>query len=139
MENARASPSSLTSPLPPLVPCPQVRRGCCNLQRHIENARAYGIPVVIAINQFAADTEAELEAVRQAAMDAGVESVGGVGMGGKRGWGGLGVLLTCVRCVSEWGREAETLMGACTLRPPPLRADADTVVVCNHTRDPGRG
>ena len=54
----------------------QVRRGCCNLQRHIENARAYGIPVVIAINQFAADTEAELEAVRQAALDAGVNSVG---------------------------------------------------------------
>ena len=48
-----------------------VPQGCCNLQRHVENARAYGIQVVVAINQFASDTPAELEAVRQAAMDAG--------------------------------------------------------------------
>ena len=41
------------------------------LQRHIENAKAYGISVVVAINQFASDTPAELEAVRQAAVEAG--------------------------------------------------------------------
>ena len=48
-----------------------VRAGCCNLERHVANARKYGIPVVVAINQFASDSPAELEAVREAAMAAG--------------------------------------------------------------------
>lgn len=39
--------------------------------RHIENTRAFGIPVVVAINAFATDTDAELEAVKQAALTAG--------------------------------------------------------------------
>lgn len=48
-----------------------VSKGCCNLARHIKNARAYGVPVVVAINAFASDSEAELEAVRAAAIEAG--------------------------------------------------------------------
>ncbi len=48
-----------------------VTSGCCNLARHIENARKYGIPVVVAINRFASDAPAELEAVREAAIAAG--------------------------------------------------------------------
>lgn len=48
-----------------------VTKGCCNLARHITNAKMYGVPVVVAVNRFAADTDAELEAVRQAAVDAG--------------------------------------------------------------------
>lgn len=49
-----------------------VKAGCCNLARHIANARAYGVPVVVAINKFASDTPAELDAVRSAALEAGV-------------------------------------------------------------------
>ncbi len=49
-----------------------VSKGCCNLARHIANARAYGVPVVIAINKFASDTQAELDAVRAAALEAGM-------------------------------------------------------------------
>ena len=48
-----------------------VAKGCCNLARHIQNARAYGVPVVVAINAFASDSPAELEAVRAAALEAG--------------------------------------------------------------------
>ncbi|CAL8463472.1 g3006 [Coccomyxa elongata] len=48
-----------------------VKAGCCNLARHIANARAYGIPVVVAINKFASDAPAELDAVRSAALEAG--------------------------------------------------------------------
>jgi formate--tetrahydrofolate ligase len=48
-----------------------VTAGCCNMARHIANSRQYGVPVVVAINRFASDTEAELAAVRQAALDAG--------------------------------------------------------------------
>lgn len=48
-----------------------VTAGCANLARHVSNARRFGVPVVVAVNRFASDTDAELEAVRQAAMDAG--------------------------------------------------------------------
>ena len=40
-----------------------LRRGIVNLEKHIENLQTYGIPVVVAINQFADDTEAELRFV----------------------------------------------------------------------------
>lgn len=48
-----------------------VAKGCCNLGRHIANARKYGVPVVIAINKFACDTDAELDTVRRASLEAG--------------------------------------------------------------------
>ena len=48
-----------------------VTAGCCNLERHIQNTRKFGIPVVVAINKFATDAPAELEAVRQSALAAG--------------------------------------------------------------------
>lgn len=48
-----------------------VRAGCCNLQRHIENCGKFGVQVVVGINRFVTDTDAELEAVRQASMEAG--------------------------------------------------------------------
>lgn len=48
-----------------------VRAGCCNLARHIANAQKFGVPVVVAINRFATDTDAELEVVRQEALAAG--------------------------------------------------------------------
>jgi formate--tetrahydrofolate ligase len=48
-----------------------VSRGCCNLMKHIANTRAFGIPVVVCINRFACDTDAELAAIRAAALAAG--------------------------------------------------------------------
>lgn len=48
-----------------------VRRGGTNLVKHIENVRAYGVPVVVAINVFPTDTEAEIEAVREVSIAAG--------------------------------------------------------------------
>jgi formate--tetrahydrofolate ligase len=41
-----------------------VQKGCANLGRHIENVKGFGVPVVVAINHFAGDTEAEIEAVK---------------------------------------------------------------------------
>ena len=46
-------------------------KGCCNLQKHIENARKFGVNVVVAVNKFKTDTEKEIETVKKAAMDAG--------------------------------------------------------------------
>lgn len=48
-----------------------VQKGCCNLAKHIENCQKYGMPVVVALNKFATDTDAELAAVREAATQAG--------------------------------------------------------------------
>ncbi|KAG9139295.1 hypothetical protein Leryth_011294 [Lithospermum erythrorhizon] len=48
-----------------------VEAGCINLARHIENTKTYGTNVVVAINMFSTDSEAELAAVRNAALAAG--------------------------------------------------------------------
>jgi formyltetrahydrofolate synthetase len=50
-----------------------LRAGLPNLQHHIKNALRFGIPVVIAINSFATDTEKEVQLVREAALAAGAE------------------------------------------------------------------
>ena len=52
-----------------------VQRGAANLRRHIRNVKKFGVPVVVALNRFLSDTEAELAAVREecAAEDVGVE------------------------------------------------------------------
>jgi formyltetrahydrofolate synthetase len=50
-----------------------LREGCSNLVVHIRNARRFGIPVVVAVNRFHTDTDAEVEVVRQAALAAGAE------------------------------------------------------------------
>jgi formyltetrahydrofolate synthetase len=47
--------------------------GLPNLQAHIQNARRFGIPVVVAVNSFKDDTLAEVELVRKAAIEAGAE------------------------------------------------------------------
>ncbi|OGO56830.1 MAG: formate--tetrahydrofolate ligase [Chloroflexi bacterium RBG_16_72_14] len=48
-----------------------VRKGCENLAAQVELVRAYGVPVVVAINSFPTDTQAEYEAVREASLAAG--------------------------------------------------------------------
>ncbi|MGC8828062.1 MAG: formate--tetrahydrofolate ligase, partial [Anaerolineae bacterium] len=50
-----------------------LRKGLANLTQHIENVLKFGIPVVVAINRFTSDTDAEIELVRKAAVDAGAE------------------------------------------------------------------
>lgn len=45
--------------------------GIGNLQKQIENVRLHGIPVVVAVNRFPGDTDAEIEFVRNAAVEAG--------------------------------------------------------------------
>jgi methylenetetrahydrofolate dehydrogenase (NADP+) / methenyltetrahydrofolate cyclohydrolase / formyltetrahydrofolate synthetase len=52
---------------------PLLEKGVANLQAHIENMLRYGVPVVVAINQFKDDTPAEIELIRQRAIEAGAE------------------------------------------------------------------
>jgi len=53
---------------------PDIEAGGCNMRKQIENIRIFGVPVVVAINRFSTDTERELEAVREIALDAGAEA-----------------------------------------------------------------
>ena len=48
-----------------------LEKGVCNLIKHVQNTRKFGIPVVVAINAFATDTDAELALVKNAATKAG--------------------------------------------------------------------
>lgn len=48
-------------------------KGIVNLEKHIENLQSYGIPVVVAINQFATDTDAELQFVENFCRERGAE------------------------------------------------------------------
>jgi formyltetrahydrofolate synthetase len=50
-----------------------LQAGLSNLQAHIENARRFGVPVVVAVNSFKKDTEAEVQLVREGAIRAGAE------------------------------------------------------------------
>jgi methylenetetrahydrofolate dehydrogenase (NADP+) / methenyltetrahydrofolate cyclohydrolase / formyltetrahydrofolate synthetase len=52
---------------------PLLEAGMPNMIRHIENARKFGVPVVVAVNSFAADTEAEIRLVQKYAVQAGAE------------------------------------------------------------------
>ncbi len=50
---------------------PAVEAGCANLDKQIENARLFGVPVVVAVNVFETDTDAEIELIRARARAAG--------------------------------------------------------------------
>ncbi len=52
-----------------------VQAGCPNLGRHIENLKSFGVPVVVAINHFVTDTDAEVQAVKDYVASQGAEAV----------------------------------------------------------------
>ncbi|HKL65448.1 MAG TPA: formate--tetrahydrofolate ligase [Roseovarius sp.] len=52
-----------------------VEEGCANLGRHIGNLKSFGVPVVVAINHFVTDTDAEIEAVKAYVETQGSEAV----------------------------------------------------------------
>ncbi|SFQ07105.1 formate--tetrahydrofolate ligase [Roseivivax halotolerans] len=52
-----------------------VKSGCANLGRHIENVKSFGVPVVVAINHFAGDSDAEVQAVKDFVAEQGSEAI----------------------------------------------------------------
>jgi len=52
-----------------------VKKGCANLGRHIANTKGFGVPVVVAINHFATDTDAEIAAVKEYVASQGAEAI----------------------------------------------------------------
>ena len=52
-----------------------VEKGCANLLRHIENIKQFGVPVIVAINHFVTDTDAEIDVIRSETERMGVKAV----------------------------------------------------------------
>ncbi len=52
-----------------------VHKGCANLGRHIANTKGFGVPVVVAINRFTTDTDAEIAEVQAYAAGQGAEAI----------------------------------------------------------------
>ena len=65
-----AAQEELTTPAPE-----RVRAGTANLARHIANLQQFGLQPVVAVNRFAADTDAEIAAIEAAAAELGTEAV----------------------------------------------------------------
>ncbi|MEM6462364.1 MAG: formate--tetrahydrofolate ligase [Pseudomonadota bacterium] len=52
-----------------------VVHGCANLGRHVQNVKKFGVPVVVAINHFISDTDAEIAAVKDYVETLGTEAI----------------------------------------------------------------
>jgi len=68
-----------------------LKEGSCNLQKHIENAKYFGIPVVVAINKFKTDTEKEIETLKELSLKYGADDVEVSEVWEKGGEGGIGL------------------------------------------------
>lgn len=77
-----------------------VAHGFANLDRHIKNMRRYGVPVVVAINEFATDTEAEREILEEKCREAGV-NVQRASVWEHGGAGGLDLAKAVVETIQE--------------------------------------
>jgi formyltetrahydrofolate synthetase len=78
-----------------------LKKGLPNLIQHIENARKFGIPVVVAVNRFTSDTEKEVEIIRQAAIEAGAEDAVLSEVWGKGGAGGAALAEAVVKACEQ--------------------------------------
>ncbi len=52
-----------------------VRKGCGNLARHVRNVKQFGVPVVVGINRFNADTDAEIKIIQEVSREHGAEAI----------------------------------------------------------------
>ena len=52
-----------------------LQRGAANVQRHIENLTGYGLPVIVALNHFTSDTQAEVDTVKRIVGAMGAEAI----------------------------------------------------------------
>ena len=54
---------------------PAIKRGMANLEKHVEDIHLFGVPVVVALNRFPSDTDAELAAIVEHCAELGVPAV----------------------------------------------------------------
>ncbi|GFP39500.1 formate--tetrahydrofolate ligase, partial [Candidatus Hakubella thermalkaliphila] len=78
-----------------------VEKGCENLEKHIENVLLHGVPVVVAINHFDSDTDAEIETIRKRAIAAGAEDAVVSQVWAKGGEGGVDLAKAVVKAAEK--------------------------------------
>ncbi|KAJ2996776.1 tetrahydrofolate synthase [Globomyces sp. JEL0801] len=75
--------------------------GTANLVKHIQNAKKFGVPVVVAINRFSTDTDAEIQAVCEAAIKAGASAAVPAEHWAKAGAGAVDLANAVVKACGE--------------------------------------
>jgi formyltetrahydrofolate synthetase len=80
---------------------PALEKGCENLAKAIDIVRTFGVPVVVAVNRFTADTDAEIELVRKKALEAGAFACEPSEAWAKGGEGAKALAEAVVRAVEE--------------------------------------
>jgi formate--tetrahydrofolate ligase len=78
--------------------------GIPNLEKQIENVKAHGIPVVVAINKFPTDTDAEHQAIQKAALAAGASGAEVSEVFGKGGAGGIALAAAIEKACDQGGK-----------------------------------
>jgi methylenetetrahydrofolate dehydrogenase (NADP+)/methenyltetrahydrofolate cyclohydrolase/formyltetrahydrofolate synthetase len=78
-----------------------VKRGVCNLVKHVENAKKFGVSVIVGINRFTGDTEAEMDIVKCAALEAGADAAVVCENWAKGGAGAVDLANAVVRACEE--------------------------------------
>ena len=96
-----------------------------NLDRHIRNMAGFGVPVVVSINRFASDTEAELEAITNAAHASGAAAVCLTEVHGKGGPGGSDLAKAVVKAVQRHVADGRPFV-------PLFDTDADVLDKATH-------
>ncbi|MDY4035050.1 formate--tetrahydrofolate ligase [Streptococcus dysgalactiae] len=88
--------------------CEAVRLGFANLKRHVENMRRFDVPVVVAINEFVADTEAEIATLKALCADINVPvELASVWANGAEG--GVELAKTVVRVIDQESSDCKRL------------------------------
>ena len=77
-----------------------LKKGICNLEKHIENLQKFGVPIVVTLNAFVTDTEAEHDFIRQFCEERGCEFALSE-VWAKGGEGGLKLAEEVIRLVEE--------------------------------------
>ncbi|NTV51747.1 MAG: formate--tetrahydrofolate ligase [Candidatus Firestonebacteria bacterium] len=89
---------------PALVAAPNeeaLLRGCSNLQKHIESVRLHGVPVVVAVNRFASDSEQELALIKKQALTFGACAAVTMEVHARGGEGGRELAAAVVAAAAE--------------------------------------
>eukprot|EP00297_Palpitomonas_bilix_P004383 CAMPEP_0113914352 /NCGR_PEP_ID=MMETSP0780_2-20120614/30314_1 /TAXON_ID=652834 /ORGANISM="Palpitomonas bilix" /LENGTH=693 /DNA_ID=CAMNT_0000912171 /DNA_START=48 /DNA_END=2129 /DNA_ORIENTATION=- /assembly_acc=CAM_ASM_000599 len=120
-----------------------LKNGVCNMQHHIGIAKKFGVPVVVALNRFHTDTDAELAVVREAALAAGAFDAVVTSHWADGGKGSVdlahAVVKACEVVVALNRFHTDTDAELAVVREAALAAGAFDAVVTSHWADGGKG
>lgn len=100
-----------------------LERGAGNLLKHIENAKAFGVPVIVAINRFVADNDREIARVEQLSRDAGAEGTYASDVYARGGAGAISLAEATVHAANKLGQARLLYSGSL-----PLKDKLDRIV-----------